>query len=187
MKFWTVQKYATLNTVLKQGIYQPDFSKSWYASQGEDNADFYDCVRKYFNHANETGYPGLIFAFAQNKTNKYIEEFTNYVEFYQFIGSSKNAIKSLWKQIATPDACVLELEYDTALFNPLFIDINDFQALMPPVMFMPPYTEENLHKVAENFYDGVIAPSVFPSYLIQAHAPFIKRENIVGVYPIFDI
>ena len=75
MKFWTVQKYATLNTVLKQGIYQPDFSKSWYASKGEDNAGFYDCVRKYFNHANETGYPGLVFAFAQNKTNKYIYRF----------------------------------------------------------------------------------------------------------------
>ena len=187
MKLWTVQKYTALNEILKRGIYQPDFSRSWYASQGEMEGLFYGTLIEMFASLNGVQVPGLIFTFAKNVDNQCIKDFASYEEFQQFICSRKAAIKSLWNQIAQPDACILELEYTNAAFNPMFIDINDFQALMPPVMEMPPYTKEVIAQIFQDFSQGIIRPSMFPTFLLQAHVPNIKRENLRGVYPIFRI
>lgn len=189
-KFWTVQKYTTLNTVLSDGIYEADFSKSWYTSLGKEQSYFYRDILTCYRNANRNRmllYRGLIYAFAWNKDNQYITPFDSYQEFYEFIKKSKPAIASLWKQLAQPDACVLELEYDIEEFNPMFVDINDFQALMPPVMALPPYTNETLQDIWENLNHGEIIQSVFPSFLIQAHLPYIHKKHVKGVYPIFDI
>lgn len=190
MKLWTVQKYEALNTILNQGVYQPDFSKSWYASQGEIEDSFYGALTEMFCNLNGIELPGLVFCFAKNRDNQYIDEFASYEEFQQFIASRKAAIQSLWKQIATPDACVLELEYPDQmlnLVNLMFIDINDFQALMPPVMYMPPYTREVVLNIMKDLSQGIVRASVFPTFLVQAHIPNIRKDNLRGVYPIFQI
>lgn len=187
MKLWTVQKYTAVNEILKQGIYQPDFSRSWYASQGEMEDHFYKALLEMFYLLNGIQIPGLVFTFAKNVENQYIDDFSSYEEFQQFIASRKAAINSLWNQLAQPDACILELEYNNQTFNPMFIDINDFQALMPPVMELPPYSNAVITQIYQDFSQGIIRPSVFPTFLMQAHMPNIKKENLKGIYPIFRI
>ena len=80
----------------------------------------------------------------------------------------------------------MELNY-TESFNPIFIDINDFQFLMPPIMLLPPYTKESLLRIQRNIIQGQITVSEFPSNVIQAHLPYIKKENIVNAYQMFDV
>ena len=98
MKLWTVQKYTAVNEILKQGIYQPDFSRSWYASQGEMEDHFYKALLEMFYLLNGIQLPGLVFTFAKNVENQYIDDFSSYEEFQQFIASRKAAINSLWNQ-----------------------------------------------------------------------------------------
>ena len=81
---------------------------------------------------------------------------------------------------------VLELEYEEN-FNPIFIDINDFQLLMPPRMILPPYTGESFGRILNDISLGRVSSSEFPSYLFQAHLPDIKKENIINVYPVFSL
>lgn len=98
----------------------------------------------------------------------------------------KDAIESLWNQFSKQDSIILELEYSES-FNPMLIDLNDFQFLMPPVGLFHPYEEENIYRLLSTFKSGKIQQSIFPSEIIQTHSPFIKKENIVNTYDFFTI
>ena len=80
----------------------------------------------------------------------------------------------------------MELNYEER-FNPIFIDINDFQFLMPPIMLLPPYTKNSILRIRQDIVYGQTSVSEFPSNVMQAHLPYIEKENIVNVYPIFEI
>jgi hypothetical protein len=72
-------------------------------------------------------------------------------------------------------------------FFPIYIDINDFQAVMPPLIEIPPYTEAEFERILERLKRGVFQTSIFPSGLIQAHLPFIKKEDVIGIFDVFPI
>lgn len=59
----------------------------------------------------------------------------NFTSFYSFIQNKRAVIESLWNELSSKDAVILELNYDDN-FNPIFLDINDFQFLMPPIFFL---------------------------------------------------
>ena len=75
-------------------------------------------------------------------TNNAVYQFQDADDFYQHMCSHGYAVKELWNQFDPETSVVMELEYPDN-FNPLFIDINDFQLLMPPMMVLPPYTEDS--------------------------------------------
>ena len=71
--------------------------------------------------------------------------------------------------------------------NPLLIDLNDFQFLMPPIQYFPPYTEKSVDRICTDLEKGQIRQSEFPSYVIQAHIPYIAPRDLVNVYPLFEL
>lgn len=184
MKFWTVQRKEIINIVNEKGIYQPDFSKSDYLQVIPDLKHLYYMVLEAFNEVNNTNFPGLIFSFLKSDKES-IYQIEDFNEFYAFIQNRKAAIYSMWNELKKKDAMILELEYETD-FNPIYVDINDFQFLMPQITLLPPYTEQDIERICGEICNGEITRSIFPSYVIQAHLPNIKSENIVNTYPMFD-
>ena len=185
MKFWTVQKTAVVNTVNKFGGFSPDFSKSDYVAMNPDLKSLYDVILSSFNKVNNVMFSGLIFSFMESD-NKKIYSIPDIYSFYDLINEKKPVIKSLWENLCSKDTVILELDYSEE-FNPIYMDVNDFQFLMPPLMIMPPYTDNDIQYLLEDINNGIIRPSVFPSGLIQAHLPYIKSENITNIYPMFKL
>ena len=95
-------------------------------------------------------------------------------------------IEGFWKQLDKDNSMIIELNYENN-FNPIFIDMNDFQFLMPPIMLLPPYTAESINRILEDITQGQICVSEFPSYVIQAHLPYIEKRNVINIYPMFEL
>lgn len=184
MKYWTIQTNSVFDDIQSKGYYQPDFSKSRYLNLNNELNALYNVILESFNSINHINLPGIVFAFVKSDGNR-ISSFSSYEEFKTFMTSKKAVIDSLWKHLKT-DAVIAELDYEDD-FNPIFIDINDFQFLMPPIMLMPPYTEESLDRILRDISLGQISHSEFPSYIIQAHLPYIRAKNLTNVYPFFDL
>lgn len=185
MKFWTVQTKEVLDIISRQGFFQPDFQRSRYLRLNPDLQELYDFILFSFNRNNGVQLPGIVFAFAQSD-GRQITGIENSQDFYTFIQKNKHVIGALWNKLDTRDAVIMELEYHEN-FNPVFVDINDFQLLIPPVMILPPYTEQSLSRICTDISKGEITASEFPSSVIQAHLPYIQAENICGLYHSFPM
>lgn len=185
MKFWSVQKWAIVQTALENGFYQADFSKSNFTREDPRLNELYSLVRDAFNRVNGTNVPGVLFSFLESD-NQTIYSPQDIYAFYVAIQRKQAALKTLWRKLCAQDSVVLELDYEEG-FNPILIDLNDFQFLMPPIWLVPPYTEEDVARICRDIYDGRIMPSIFPSGIIQAHLPYLKKENITRIFPMFDL
>lgn len=185
MKFWTIQTKDVLEIIQKEGIYRPDFSKSRYLGMNRELNDLYYFILQSFNSQNQKDLKGLIFAFARSD-NKSIYPIGSIDEFKSFMESKKAVLGSFWKNLDQNNSIIMELNYEER-FNPIFMDINDFQFLMPPIMLLPPYTKNSILRIQQDIVYGQTSVSEFPSNVMQAHLPYIEKENIVNVYPIFNI
>lgn len=185
MKFWTIQNKRVIEIINKEGIYKPDFSYSGYLEEIEELRDLYSLILKAFNDINDSDLSGVVFSFAKCEDN-WIKPIETIVEFKEFIKSKHAVIASYWNHIDKANSVLIELEFEED-FNPIFIDINDFQFLMPPIMLMYPYTEESINRIIRSIMTGRITVSEFPSNVIQAHLPYIEKKNVVNIYPLFEI
>ncbi len=186
MKAWTIQKKSILDQINENGIYYPDINKSSFVNERPNLKDLYNTVLTSFNTHNNCNYSGLIFSFFNYGLNA-INPYPSYDTFKRAImykGPGK--IEDFWNRFSESDSVILELDYDED-FNPIFIDINDFQIVMPPIFFAPPITEEAVDLIFKNINAGTWTYSVMPSRLMQAHFPYIKKENITGIYDFFSI
>lgn len=184
-KFWTVQDKKVLDAVNNNGYYKADISKSIFVNKNPELKELYTIIVNSFNKINGLSLNGVIFAFAfSDDTNIYC--FNNYDAFSSYIKLKKDVIRGLWNTFCNDRYVVLELEYKKD-FNPIFIDINDFQLLIPPLMVLPPYTKASFDRILNNISVGEITLNEFPSYLIQVHLPTIEKENIINVYPTFPL
>lgn len=184
-KFWTIQKRAIAQHIIENGIYQPIFAESPFYNQSPEMQKLYTLVLESFNEHNEILAPGLIFSFLISDKDD-IGCIRDYEQFKAIMKSKKPIISSMWETFAQEDMVVMELEYE-ANFNPILIDMNDFQLILPPVMILPPHTEDSVGVILNNISRGVISYSVEPSYLIQSHSPYIKKEQVLNIYPMFEI
>ncbi len=190
MKFWTIQSRSVYQTINREGFYQPDFSESPYLAANPSMRELYDFVHAAFarNNVNLTMTPpdGLVFCFAQTSPGSQspilqiedIQQFTGLMN----EGIEKNTITSLLQHYAQGDHVVMELNVGF-YFNPLPIEINNFQALMPPILELPPYTAKVLEDIQKGIWEGRYIPSPMPSGLIQLHLPAIIRDMVTSVYP----
>lgn len=185
MKFWTVQSTKVVDEIFRLGLYLPDFAKSSYLKLNPNLTGLYRLVLDSFNYNNSCDYNGLIFSFMKY-SGLDISEIENYAEFKNLIISKEDVIQSLWNHYMHGKYAILELEYRED-FSLLPIDINDFQFLMPPVIIIEPYVEGDVQLFAENISKGVMIPSPLYSGIVQVHLPYIKRENVVGIHPMFEI
>ena len=188
MRYFSVQKRVVIDSVQRTGgVYQPDFAKSDYLRSIPDLAPLYRLFLESFNRLNGTDLPGLVFGFHSAMDNDgSIRPFAGYDEFKRDVRRARAAVGSLWRHFSEQDVVVAELDYEQP-FNPLYIDINDFQFLMPPIMCMPPYEEADIDRLVWAVERGIAMASPLPSGLVQACMPCIAPENIVGVYPMFSL
>lgn len=145
-------------------------------------SNLYSIILDSFNQINKKDLPGVIFAFAKNDNNR----ICSIKEFKEFIKSKHEVIEGFWKQLDKDNSMIIELNYEDN-FNAIFIDMNDFQFLMPPIMFLPPYTSESINRILKDIEKGQICVSEFPSYVIQAHLPYIEKRNVIIIYPMFEL
>lgn len=185
MRYWTIQNMNVVEILRQDGIYYPDFWASSYLAKNPLMTGLYNYVLDCYNRVNSTCLRGLVFAFLKSD-NKAVYEFRDADDFYQYMCSHRYAINELWKQFDPETSVVMELEYPENL-NPLFIDINDFQFLMPPVTVLPPYTDKSFDQITADLSAGVISASEFPSGVIQAHLPYIQRKNVCNLYSFFPL
>ena len=185
MKFWTVQKRNVMEIIKEKGEYQPDFSKSDYLKLVPQMKDLYELILEAFNVINSENVPGLIFAFTVSDNEK-VYEIENIETFYAIIQEKQAAIESLWKELCTQDVVIVELDYEEG-FNPILVDINDFQFLIPPIVFPHPYTKSDFLRISKDIYNGKLKQSIFPSGIIQVHLPYIRRENIINIHNMFEL
>ncbi|MDE6779928.1 MAG: hypothetical protein K2J40_00505 [Ruminococcus sp.] len=184
MKVWTVQNKVVFDEINTSGAYWPNFLKSEYIRTNPKLVDLYSVLIMNYNSINNSALLGVVFGFLGINDTQ-IFEFPTFENFYQYIRTKSNVIESLWNQLLKrEDMFIMELDYKED-FNPLFIDINDFQFLMPPIMILPPYVESDVARISRNLANGTCSVSPLPSGIIQAHLPYIKRENITNIYKPF--
>lgn len=196
MKFWTVQPRTVVEQVISQGYYYADFSQSKYkkalSAGNEGIDDLYSMILQAFNIINTSRVEGLIFCFGKDSTGSKYEEFSSIEDFVSGIIKHQDAVKSLWNYLASiPENVILELDTDdtgiSRFLNPLAIDINDFQAIMPPIMELPGYPSEVLIEIFTFINQGRYHISTMPSGLVQLHLPYISKSWLSNVYSMFPI
>ena len=185
MKFWTIQTKSVMKTIQEEGIYQPDFIRSRYLDENSDLKNLYYIILESFNQINKTDLPGIVYSFAKSENNR-ICSIKTIEEFEDFIKDKKAVIDSFWQHIDKENSVIIELDYEND-FNPIFIDINDFQFLMPPLVPLQPYSIESIGRILTDIQLGQITVSEFPSDVIQAHLPYIGKQNVVRTYPVFHL
>lgn len=185
MKYWTIQTKSVMKMIEEDGIYQPDFNRSRYLNNNAKLKDLYYIILNSFNRINKTNLPGVVFSFAKRENDR-IYSIKTIEEFEDFIKTKREVINSFWEEIDKENSVIIELDYADD-FNPIFIDINDFQFLMPPFCVLPPYSIESFDRILTDIQHGNITFSEFPSYVIQAHLPYIGKQNVVMTYPVFRL
>lgn len=185
LKLWTVQSKEVLDIIEKEGVYRPDFEKSEYPKERPQLNDLYDFFLNAFNANNKTDCSGLVFCFMRGNSKGLIP-IDDYEDFKAFITSSRQVLESLWKNFCTKDKVLICFEKEIS-FNPLILDLNDFQYMMPPVHDLPEFPSNYYDYLVYRISSGQDVESVYPSNVLQAHVADIKKEDIVSVYPLFDL
>ena len=187
MKLWTIQRKSIAEYVQAKNIFVPDFGKSRYLKENPALTSLYSFVQKAFEKNNDhlPSIKGLVFTFLRSD-GRSIQEIKSYEEFQAFMRNRKIVLRGFWNQLNQEEFVVMELEFK-GYVNPLLIDLNDFQFLMPPIQYFPPYTEKSVDRICTDLEKGQIRQSEFPSYVIQAHIPYIAPGDLVNVYPLFEL
>ena len=181
LKFWTVQRKSVVEKVLNEGVFIPDFMQSPLVKENPDLYVLYNFILKCFNKNNGTDATGLVFTFMK-MINHDIYFFKDILDFETGIVLNKDKIFALWNNFNKEDYVILELEI-TNPYNPILIEINNFQYLMPPFMeFMPPYKPGDDRIIMSWLVNGTIGQGYWPDSLAQAHLPYIRKEDIKGIY-----
>lgn len=198
MKLWTAQSISILETISAEGVYKPNFNLSRYLMTSGEFSALYNKVLESFNAINALDCEGVAFCFAVSD-NQAVFEISDFKEFFEMVQKGKPAIESLWNNLCNrADTAIFELEYPTIgldpiiletsygePFRPFFIDINDFQYLMPPFIELPNFPHGYEWVLLKSLEEGRTMVSPFPSHVMQAHVPSITEKNIVDIYKPF--
>ncbi|MCR5012481.1 MAG: sel1 repeat family protein [Lachnospiraceae bacterium] len=187
--FWTIQKSAIIDKIMEEGEYWPDFNKSDFFSgtkQASQKRDFYDLTNALFIRNNGgKKVEGLVFAFRAYDPESDMK-ITEIEQFQKFI--SNKDIDHSWSTFLRKGCEILLIEKEMD-FNPLYMDYNDYSVLIPPLTNITDvYDMKDFERiVAEMYYGEVSTPSPYPLNLIQALLPCIKKEDIIGRFPLFEL
>ena len=186
MKVWTVQRKRIVNEIIKGEIYYPDVEKSNYNFEMTELRKVYKYILGCFNKNNETNYKGIGFVFYGYDSKDGVKPFENIEQFKEKLNENRRNLRSLWKTLISKDSVILELEYEDD-FNPHIIDLNDFQAIMPPIIKFQSYGGDVIPNIIKTLRKGEFPKSTLPSNIIQGHVPFISKKNIKNIYPVFKL
>lgn len=175
MKYWTIQKKDIVN----YEIYQPNFGLSRFPKNNSKLAVVYDFLLKSYNKVNKTNLPGLIFSFVKYQQDK-ILEIENIDTFCNLMKHS--SLITFLQSINIKEDSIFELDYPNS-FNPIFIEYNNFQTIMPPIC-LEFHSKEEISQILHSIECGEAINSQHPCGLFQAHLPNINKNNILNKYDI---
>ena len=167
---WTIQSKKVLNIIEEKEVYYPNIN----LLNGNYHST-YKIVLDSFNNINKCKYDGLIYGFAKYGKEQYFDTID---ELYQYFLNNPaiTAAFNLWSS----EFVILQLEYEDN-FNLIPIDFNDFIQIIPPIWDKEAY-KIIVSRIEMGVYKGGYT---LPSFT-QVHTPYIKKQNIVRVYPNFN-
>lgn len=180
MKIWTIQSKEVIKTIMEKKEFHANISQSRFVECDPRLLDLYYFMLNSFNMHNNTKEDGLIFGFAQYKNNQ-ICEIPNFPAFKKFLEEKYDYLYGLIQTLIQRNCEIVELEVKEQ-FNPIYIDINDFQFLMPEIQHGSNFTPQDHMKLLLNIEQGHFNASSEPSGVIQVHLPFIKKDQICDIY-----
>lgn len=170
IKFWTVQNKYTLDKLVQDGVYYPDFKFKSKMVCEEVNLS-YDIMRRIYQDKNEVdNVNGLVFGL----TNYLKKEIVDYEQYKYMIRDSGSAGISC----SDDDYYVLELEIDENKFDICSCHFYNFSDLIYYFDIEYEYTTDNERMlVMRNLFsdDSCL-------YLIQSHIHYIDKSMIKGIY-----
>lgn len=167
---WTIQSKKVFDIIQEKGSYYPNIR----FMQG-DYQSAYKVVLDSFNSINACKYDGLVYGFAKYGEKQY---FNTIDELYQYFLRNPNITDAfnLW----TNKYIILQLRYKEE-FNLIPVDFNDFIMITPPIL-----DEEAYQIIVSRIKNGVYEGGYTLPSFTQVHTPYIKKENVVGIFENFD-
>lgn len=190
MKFWTIQTDDVIDIIKKNNSYHPEISKGFYSKNNQEMINTFGIIRQSFNKINHTDILGIVFAFTEYDDNGNIVEIPDIDSFLQLMRSKRDVIGPLWNSFIERGGKILELETDfDQNMNLLYIDINDFQLIMPPILPIPPlYNSKYVQNVLNNLIDGIWKPAeILRTGIAQAHLPSIELSQITAIHKLSSL
>ncbi len=171
MKFWTFQNKYTLDAILEEGIYYPDFIKVY----SNRTPLAYNFIKRAYEDKNNLPVKGLVFGITEFNS-KPILSYEDYKKV--IIESGTTGISS-----NDDDTYVLELEVDEDKYNLMSCQFFNFVNLIFALDKEPYYTDINkLQYVYRNIFN---CEHSFLD-LLQSHIHFIDKSMIKGIYRSFS-
>lgn len=167
-KLWTVQSEYTLNKLIEDGVYYPNFNTGLNFAKRRKNS--YRYILNEFNKKNNSRYNGLIFCISefQNKTIKNYDDYKSVV-YMSGAGGISNS---------KDDYYVLELEIDDTIdvcgcqfynFCDLIAYLDDTEDYV--------ITEQDIENVKYNLFSNESCIN-----LTQSHLGYIDKSMVRQVY-----
>lgn len=180
MKIWTIQSVDVIRIIQEEGEYHADINKSWYIQNNPKIFTGYNFLLTAFNKINNLKENGLIFGFTKLDKNSFVD-IKDTSDFASFILEKQTFLLPLLRFLTSKDCKIVELEVEDN-FNPIYMDYNDFQLLVPPIIHDEIFTLEDDIRLRKNLNKGCFNKSSFPTGIIQAHLPKITKKQICEIY-----
>lgn len=173
MKFWTFQNKYTLDMILENGIYYPDFIKSYDYNNIIPLS--YNFIKRVYEDNNNILVKGLVFGITEYNSTPIL----SYDDYKKVITESNTTGISS----SDDNTYVLELEIDENEYNMTSCQFFNFVNLIFTLDREPRYTNPdklksayiNLFNCDNNFLD-----------LVQSHIHYIDKSMIKGIYRSFS-
>lgn len=174
IKFWTLQNKYTLEKIIQDGIYYPDFNYKGELVSEDVNLS-YDIIRRIYESKNNLkDVKGLVFGLT-NYLNRNIDNY----EYYKYIIEDS---KTSGISYCHDDYYILELEIDENLFDMCSCHFYNFTDLIYyfDIDYKHVSNEERMLALKNLFSDDSYM------HLIQSHIHYIDKSMIKGIYKSYD-
>lgn len=188
MYLWTVQRKKVIETLAETGEYYPNVKKS----KGYNEMKLiYPLLLESFNALNNSSFNGMIFGFYKVNGGKAFETIEDLYD-YLYKNQSVSAAFNFWNS----DSAILQIKINSNI-NIMPVDFNDVIKLsmgktkdIERISLLYNSIDEfnaDVYNIITYMNEGKINPYTLFKSFIEGHYPYIKVEDILGIFPNFDL
>lgn len=188
MYLWTVQSIEVIRIILEDGVYYPDCTKSKGYSEMKLT---YPYLLKSFNSLNCSQYKGIIFGYYKVNNGNF---FYSIDDLYKYLYEHYSVTKAFnfWSK----NYAILQIKLDDTI-NIMPMDFNDTIKLsikttndIPRIQRLYKSITDfkiDINNILTAMEKGEINSKTLTKSFIEGHYPYIKKCDILGIYPNFDL
>lgn len=188
MYLWTVQRKKVIETLVETGGYYPNVKKS----KGYNEMKLiYPLLLESFNALNNSSFNGMIFGFYKVNSGKTFETIEDLYD-YLYTNQSVSAAFNFWNS----DSAILQIKINSNI-NIMPMDFNDIIKLsmgktndIERISLLYNSIDAfntDIYNIITYMNEGRINPYTLFKSFIEGHYPYIKIEDIFGIFPNFDL